>query len=255
MLGEERKYKNFILGSLPSNVEAHFVYKDDSPTITKKRFVDHISKSKTMGVYSINDSPLNKDNEKQLHAYLEDLISQHDLLIISDYGHGFLSGETARYISQQSIFTSLNAQINAANIGYHTMNNYRDIDCAIINQTELQHELRDRKSSVEKLMEKLSSILRTKTLVVTRGYSGAKLFNRGKNTFYECPAFANKVIDKIGSGDAMLALISCALKSGFGADLSLFIGSLAAAQVVETIGNSTPVNRMQLLKTFSHAIK
>ena len=104
-------------------------------------------------------------------------------------------------------------------------------------------------------MEKLSSILCAKALVVARGYSGAKLYNSEKNTFYQCPAFANKVIDKIGAGDAMLALISCALKSGFGSDLSLFIGSLAAAQSVETIGNSTPVNKMELLKTFSHAIK
>jgi hypothetical protein len=53
----------------------------------------------------------------------------------------------------------------------------------------------------------------------------------------------------------MLALISCSLKSGFDADLSLFMGSLAAAQSVETIGNSTPVSKVQLLKTFSHAIK
>jgi hypothetical protein len=53
----------------------------------------------------------------------------------------------------------------------------------------------------------------------------------------------------------MLTLLSCSLKSGFDADLSLFIGSLAAAQSVETIGNSTPVSKVQLLKTFSHAIK
>jgi hypothetical protein len=33
------------------------------------------------------------------------------------------------------------------------------------------------------------------------------------------------------------------------------MGSLAAAQSVESIGNSTPVNKMQLLKTFIHAVK
>ena len=45
------------------------------------------------------------------------------------------------------------------------------------------------------------------------------------------------------------------LKVGLDLELSLFIGSLAAAQSVETIGNSVPVNKIQLLKTFSHAIK
>jgi hypothetical protein len=53
----------------------------------------------------------------------------------------------------------------------------------------------------------------------------------------------------------MLALLSCSIKNSFDPDLSLFVGSLAAAQSVETIGNSTPVNKIQLLKTFSHAIK
>ena len=91
--------------------------------------------------------------------------------------------------------------------------------------------------------------------MVTQGRSGATLYDSKKNKYHYCPAFAAKVVDKIGAGDAMLALISCSLKSGFGADLSLFMGSLSAAQSVETIGNSIPVNKIQLLKTFSHAIK
>ena len=255
MLGEKMEHKDFVLESLPGNIKPYFVYKENAPTITKKRFVDHISKSKSLGVYSINDSQMNGENQNQLNSYLYELIPNHDLVIVSDYGHGFISGKTAKSISKHSIFTSLNAQINAANIGYHTMNNYRDIDCAIINETELRHELRDRKSSVENLMKKLSKKLQAKMLVVTRGNSGAKLFELDKNTFHQCPAFAVKVVDKIGAGDAMLALISCSLKRGFDADLSLFIGSLAAAQSVETIGNSTPVNKMKLLKTISHIIK
>jgi bifunctional ADP-heptose synthase (sugar kinase/adenylyltransferase) len=198
---------------------------------------------------------MNSENINQLHAYLDDLIPKHDLVIISDYGHGFLSTETAKKISKQSIFTSLNAQINAANIGYHTMNNYHDIDYVIINESELRHELRDRESSVEMLMKQLSEILQAKNLVVTSGNSGAKFFDSEKNKYYHCPAFATKVVDKVGAGDAMLALLSCSLKKGFDANLSLFIGSLAAAQSVESLGNSIPVNKVQLLKTFSHAIK
>jgi len=255
MLGEKKEHEQFVLDSLPNNIEPYFIYKKAAPTITKKRFVDYISKNKSLGVYSINDSQMNDKNLNQLHAYLDDLIPKHDLVIISDYGHGFISRETAKLISKQPIFTSLNAQVNAANIGYHTMNNYRNIDCVIINEGELRHELRDRENSIEMLMKKLSKSLNTKKLIVTQGDEGATLLNSEKNKFHYCPAFATKVVDKIGAGDAMLALIACSLKSGFDADLSLFMGSLAAAQSVETIGNSTSVNKIQLLKTFSHAIK
>ena len=255
MLGEKKEYKQFIQDSLPANIEPYFIYKDGSPTITKKRFVDHITKSKSLGVYSINDSQMNGENENQLTSLLDELIPKHDLMIVSDYGHGFLSKKIAQNISKQSIFTSLNDQINAANIGYHTMNNYNNIDCAIINEAELRHELRDREKSVEILMKQLSENIQAKNLIVTSGNSGATYFNSEKNKYHHCPAFAAKIVDKIGAGDAMLALLSCSIKTGFDANLALFMGSLAAAQSVESIGNSIPVSKVQLLKTFNYALK
>jgi|TARA_Y100000310_G_scaffold81608_2_gene78157 rfaE bifunctional protein kinase chain/domain/rfaE bifunctional protein nucleotidyltransferase chain/domain len=255
LLGEKKEFKDFVLESLPDNIEPYFIYKKASPTITKKRYVDYISKSKSLGVYSINDAQMDGENLDQLHAYLNDLIPKHDLMIVSDYGHGFISSKTAKHISKYSIFTSLNAQINAANIGYHTMDNYMNIDCAIINETELRHELRDRESDVKELMRHLVARIKAKNLVVTQGSGGATLYTEHNEKFHHCPAFATTVLDKIGAGDAMLALFSCSLKSGFDSDLSLFMGSLAAAQSVESIGNSTPVNKMQLLKTFIHAVK
>jgi bifunctional ADP-heptose synthase (sugar kinase/adenylyltransferase) len=217
--------------------------------------VDYISKSKSLGVYSLDDGQMNGKNQEKLNTYIAELIPKHDLVIVSDYGHGFLSRETAIQISKHSTFTSLNAQINAANIGYHTMNNYRNIDCAIINETELRHELRDRESGVETLMKELANTLQVQYLVVTQGNSGATLYAAEKNQYHYCPAFASRVVDKIGAGDAMLAVLSCALKNGFSPNLGLFLGSLAAAQSVETVGNSISVNKVQLIKTFSHAVK
>ena len=187
MLGEKKEHEEFVIENLPENIARYFIYKDASPTITKKRYVDHILKSKSIGVYSINDSQMNGKNKNQLISYLDELIPKHDLVIVSDYGHGFISKEIANYISKQSIFTSLNAQVNAANIGYHTMNNYRNIDCTIINETELRHELRDRETGVEELMKQLSQNLQTKNLVVTQGNSGSTLYASENDQYYHCP--------------------------------------------------------------------
>ena len=135
------------------------------------------------------------------------------------------------------------------------MNNYSNIDCAIINAGELRHELRNRESSIETLMKSLAKSMNAKILVVTQGKQGATLYNLDNDKYHHCPAFASEVVDKIRAGDAMLALLSCTLMSGYDPNTSLFLGSLAAAQSVETIGNSTPVNKIQLLKALSHAIK
>ena len=151
-------------------------------------------------------------------------------------------------------FISLNAQINAANIGTHNIRKYNDIDCLIINANELRHEMRQRDGNIEDLAAQLKNSISAKYMSVTKGRMGAFLLSDEKEPT-TCPAFANEVVDKIGSGDALLALLSVCLFNGVQEDLSLLIASIAAAQSVESIGNSYPINKVNLLKTISHFLK
>jgi bifunctional ADP-heptose synthase (sugar kinase/adenylyltransferase) len=70
-----------------------------------------------------------------------------------------------------------------------------------------------------------------------------------------CPAFANKITDKVGAGDAMLAIVSLCLRFNMEDDLTLFLGSLAAATSVENIGNSVFVEKNKLLRQLEYSIK
>ena len=108
-------------------------------------------------MYKLNDDVLDKNDQKKFEKKLKKLISSHDLVIVSDYGHGLISEHTAKIISKYSKYFSLNAQINAANIGHHTARKYKNIDCLIINEREIRYELRDKNSNLEHLMKKLSS--------------------------------------------------------------------------------------------------
>jgi sugar/nucleoside kinase (ribokinase family) len=83
---------------------------------------------------------------------------------------------------------------------------------------------------------KLKEMVNSQYIAVTRGRNGAFLIN-GDIASNSAPGFATKVMDKIGSGDALLALLTVCLYNKLD-ELSLFIASLAAAQSVETIGNS-----------------
>ena len=150
---------------------------------------------------------------------------------------------------------ALNAQINAANIGYHTMDKYEQVQCIVINETELRHQFREKEGSLIPLMKKLSIKHKTMNVVVTQGKDGAILYNSKSGKIEVCPAFASSIIDKVGAGDAMLALLSISLHKGYDKNISLFIGSLAAAQSVESIGTSKAVNKKQMLKTIQHLLK
>ena len=72
---------------------------------------------------------------------------------------------------------------------------------------------------------------------------------------YHCPAFASKVVDKVGAGDTMLSIISMLLKINLNKNISLFLSSLGAALNVEEMSNKISINKTKLLKYFFHTIK
>jgi bifunctional ADP-heptose synthase (sugar kinase/adenylyltransferase) len=255
MVGEKGDYLKKIKSKLPKNINFKYIKKKNSPTILKRRFLDHVSKNKVLGVYKINDEILTKKQDRLFCNILKNILPKYDLVIVSDYGHGFISNKAASLICKYSKYLALNAQINAANIGYHSMRNYKNVDCVIINENEIRHELRDKNSNIKFLMKKLSKTQNINNLVVTRGSLGAVLYDNNKNKFTNCGALANVAIDKIGAGDAMLSVIAFFFKCGFSNELSLLGGSLAAAQSAETIGNKKSVSKTKILKTLYHLLK
>ena len=253
-LGKDNEYKSFIENNIEQNIILNFLNKSNSPTIVKRRFVDSVDRKKVLGVYAINDELLNEEEEDKFIESFDKLSKEHDLVIISDYGHGIITPRIAEHISNSDKFVSLNAQVNAANIGTHNIRKYHNVNCLIINESELRHELRQRDGNIEEMAVTLKDMISSKYIAVTQGKNGVFLIKSNNNP-ERCPGFAAQVIDKIGSGDALLALLSVCLYSNLDEKLSLFIGSLAAAQSVETIGNSVPVDKSKLLKTISHLLK
>ena len=84
-------------------------------------------------------------------------------------------------------------------------------------------------------------------------YSGTK--QEKNNKFFSFPALANKVTDKIGAGDAFLSLASIFLNIKEKKQLALLIGSLAAAQSTEDIGNKNAISKINILKSLDHMLR
>ena len=158
-------------------------------------------------------------------------------------------------ICSKSKFLALNAQSNSANIGYHTIQKYKNIDCVVMNEQELRHELRDKNNKVVPLAKKLAKLLNINNLVITSGSSGAFIYNSKTKEIFTCPAFASSVVDKVGAGDTMLSIIALLAKLKSHHLLTLFIGSLAGAISVEEVSNKVPLNKVKLFKYVEHIIK
>ena len=254
-LGENENQLDFIKKNVNKKIKKFFVKKNDSPTIIKRRYLDKVDRRKILGVYKINDDEITKNNETKILNQLKKNIKNFDLVLVADYGHGLLTTNIKKYLIKNSKFLVVNAQVNSSNISYHNLSKYNDIDALVINASELRQELRSRDGDIQGLSENLKQILKLKNILVTKGKDGAILINK-KNQSYECPAFANNVIDKVGAGDTLLALFSVFKASKkFNDEVCLFVASLAAGYSVQNLANELSIDKNYILKSLQHLIK
>lgn len=254
-IGDYDKQEKFIRHSLAKNIKTIFFNKKDSPTINKKRYLDEVNRNKVLGIYSINDSDLTTNDENKFLKKLKSVIKNYDLVILTDYGHGIITPKIANFVCKNSKYLSINSQINASNMGYQTLNKYKNFNFLILNEGELRHDARDRQTPSEELGKSLIKKLKSKKAIITSGKDGAvMIYNKNKDSI-KCPGFADKIVDKIGAGDAMLSLASICDYIKIDDNSTLLISSLAAAQAVETIGNKEFVNELRLKKAFYYILK
>lgn len=235
------------------SIKLDLVFSKNKRDIIKNRFVDYNTNTKLFGLYTIDDNEIDYSQENEIIKKLK-LAKKNNSFIVSDYGHGLISKKISNFLSKNKFNYFLNAQINSSNRGYHGLFKYKNPNSIIINTSELRYEFRDKKSSVEKLILKLQKKLNAQNVVVTMGSSGAVCYSK-KDKFCYCPAFHNKIIDKVGAGDSLLAIFSLLKLVGAKNDLALFISSLSAAYQVSVVNNSNFLNRISLLKYLEHILK
>ncbi len=253
-LGENGSYSNFIKNHIMDNVSMDCIRKSGSPTIVKRRYVDAYSKTKQFGVYEINDELISDQEEAEFCRRLEKSLPNYDMVIVTDYGHGLITPKVVDLITENAKFLAVNTQSNAANVGYYTIPRYRHSDFVSIHEGELRQEYRSRTRDIRELAQKLQAELNCKNMVITRGSYGSLSFANGDG-FIECPAFANKIVDRIGAGDTLLAMAALCRAVDMPMDLTLLMGNLAGAHAVATIGNETALSKVQMLKTVTTCLK
>jgi rfaE bifunctional protein kinase chain/domain len=245
-LGEENTREDFIRKSLKHNVHAEFVFKADSPTIVKRRFVEKYLVTKLLEVYEINDAPLQEHEEELLCKVLEPRLEECDVVIVADYGHGLVTQKIVDLLCRKAPFLAVNTQINAANAGYHTISRFPRADYVCLHEGEVRLDQRDRTGDIHSLVKSLSNRMGCDLVMVTRGKHGSLLYQNGQG-FSECPAFAVKVVDRVGAGDSVLAISTLCAAKKMPLDMIGFISNMVAAQAVGIVGNRTAIDKDKLV--------
>ena len=119
----------------------------------------------------------------------------------------------------------------------------------------MRHELRNKTEHRLPLIKTLSKKLKSKYTHVTSGDLGSIIYNSTLKEIISCPAFANKVIDKVGTGDTMLAILAISLFKKFDIKFSIFLSALAAAQNIQYMANKIPINKVNITRALQSYLK
>ena len=123
-----------------------------------------------------------------------------------------------------------------------------------MHEGELRHDLRSRYRSTEDLTKDLYNRVKAKLVTVTKGKRGAICYDANEGFEY-CPAFAKKIVDKVGAGDTLYALTSLAFSVNMPHDVALLLGSLATTETVAAVGNSRSLDKKTMFKMLETVFK
>jgi rfaE bifunctional protein nucleotidyltransferase chain/domain len=244
-LGDRDRREDFARSALRPNVRPWFLTKNGAPTIHKRRIVDRYSGNKLLELYNMDDAMTKGENAAELKSALDEALPRRDLTIVADYGHGMLTAEAIDLMCRKAPFLAVNVQSNAGNRGFNPISKYRRADYVCLAKHEVAIETRNRDGLTTDRITEVAKRIDCPRFTVTQGKDGSLYYDR-ESGFVESPALATQVLDRVGAGDAVLAVTSLLVHLGAPAPLVSFVGNVAGAQLVAELGNRTPVERVAL---------
>ena len=254
-IGNKNNYNEFILKHLKPNVKTLFYYREDAPTVVKRRFVEPNFLYKFFEICYLEDiNHLPHQLEKEMLDYLDSHLKDFDMVLVTDFGHGLITPKIVKTISKKSNFLAVNVQTNSANIGFNIITKFPHADYVCIDSSEIRLACHDKFSNLEKLILKVSRELKCGKVIITQGHKGSLAYCE-KDGFSEIPIFSKEVVDRIGAGDAYFSVTSPCVFKGSPMEAVGFIGNAVGAMKVLIVGNRSSVEPAPLFKYITTLLK
>lgn len=253
VLGAQNSHEDFIREKLGGQIEPAFFYRKNAPTIVKRRYIENYFFTKLLEIYEMNEL-LDSEDDEMLCEALCSQVSNYDAVIVVDFGHGMLSEKAAKILSEKARFLAVNTQSNAGNLGYHAISKYPHADYICVAEGEMRLEARNRHGDLKGMVKNVSGRLSCDRVVATRGSNGCLTYGKGEG-FFEVPAFAGQVIDRMGAGDAFLSVTALCAAQKAPMEMIGLIGNVVGAEAVATVGHRSSIEYVALMKHLESILK
>lgn len=253
-LGAHNDEEEFVRSNLDASVNLHYFRKTDSPTIVKRRYLEQYLSIKLIEIDTMNDDQLIPEDETAFIEMISDLAPAQDVVIVADYGHGLMTERAISVLCEKAPFLAVNAQVNPGNYGFNLVSRYPRADFVTIDEPEARLEMKKTQVDIQRIAQVLAEQMRCRSFLLTRGQTGTVGYD-DKTGFSHTPVFSTKLVDRIGAGDACLALAAPCAALGVPTEVLGFIGNVAGAAACAVIGNRTYLDPVSCFRSVSSLLK
>lgn len=210
-------------------------------TTTKTRFMAH--NQQLLRLDKEDSSALDSEVNEQLLNQYNKLLSETDLILISDYGKGVINKETVTKIIQEANKQHIPVIVDPKKPNYEF---YKGAWLITPNTKEAAEMLKQKIEDLdfESAGFDIARKYSVKNVIITRGSEGMSIYEHNQDAKHIKPT-AKQVYDVTGAGDTVIATLAVTLQKGLGVYESAQIANYAAGIVVEKIG-TTPINIKEL---------
>lgn len=237
--------QHFIMSEVNSNKKINIYNLGSNKSIKKTRYVDRSSNTRVFESYELPNEEDYLTTPQVIKKLVDAKKIEFDHLVVMDYGHNFFNHEITKEYLDFDVPVTVNTQSNAGNRGFNPISNYVNADIVFLNGSEVQVEMRNKISKLEKIVTDLGNKLKCKELYVTNGSAGIIAWSKSKGIIVS-PTFAPNIIDRTGAGDALLATVSSLRMSDIPIEIATFFGNIAGSLLVGVMGNERAITLTDL---------
>ncbi len=253
---EKNNFEELVRKSLSKTVTIEPIYRSEGPTVTKTRFVEPTYVRKLFEVYDMNDEPPTEEVQEEFQTALREKLPHVDLVIVCDFGHGFLRPDTVALLESEAKLLAVNAQSNAGNIGFNLISKYRRADFVCVDALEARLAAHQKHLPLDMLAESMRrDVIECRNLAVTSGKAGCYTVDADQPNAVHIPAFANGTVDTVGAGDAFFVVAAGFIAAGADCEIAGIMGNVAGAIKVGIVGHRRYLSKLELQSYLTTLLK
>lgn len=210
--------------------------KTGQPTITKARIIG--GKQQIVRLDYEEQITLSETEKEELQHTITGILSGYDMLVISDYGKGFISDDICRFLITEAGQQGKRVVIDPKGKAW---DKYAGADIVTPNVKELSdivgYNVPNTDTGIEAAALEVIRRHKLTSLLVTRSEKGMSLI--GNHAPVHLPTHSEEVFDVSGAGDTVVATLSICLAARLDIIEAMKMANIAAGIVVKKIGTAT----------------